>query len=169
LRQHTFRAVVNLIPTVASTVTVIVGCLVLVGWILNVDVLKRIVPGLVAMNPTTAVAFILAGVSLWLLRTQGADRTTRNIAQACAAVVAIVGLIKLVQLGFGWEFGIDQLLFPEKLELEARIAGTPNRMAPNTALNFFLVGSSLLLLDWQTHRGRWVRKQGSIAPSLGRR
>ncbi len=49
------------------------------GWIVGNDVLKSLVPGLVAMNPVTAVAFVLlgcrcgflssrrpAGVRLWL-------------------------------------------------------------------------------------------------------
>ena len=52
----------NLMLEAASTTAILVGCSTLVGWGLNIDILKRILPGLVAMNPVTAIAFILAGV-----------------------------------------------------------------------------------------------------------
>ncbi|MDQ3317959.1 MAG: hypothetical protein M3522_11585, partial [Actinomycetota bacterium] len=55
----------------SAGVAVLVGSLVLVGWALDVGVLKRILPNLVAMNPVTAISFVLAGVSLWLLHYEG--------------------------------------------------------------------------------------------------
>jgi signal transduction histidine kinase len=148
-------ATLNLAPRATGAAAAIVGCLVLAGWILDADVLKRIIPGLVAMNPATAMAFILVGVSLWMLRSGEVSRSARRISRGLAVVVALVGLTKIVQIVFGWEFGVDQLLFPEKLELEAKLVGIPNRMAPNTALNFLLVGCSLFLIDWRTRSGRW--------------
>ena len=37
------------------------------GWWSDIETLKSVIPGLVAMNPGgTAVAFVLAGVSLWI-------------------------------------------------------------------------------------------------------
>ncbi|CAN5310534.1 hypothetical protein BH18ACT10_BH18ACT10_12150 [soil metagenome] len=148
-------ATLNLVPRATGAAAAIVGCLVLAGWILDAGVLKRIIPGLVAMNPATAMAFILVGVSLWLLRSGEVSRSARRISRGLAVVVALVGLTKIVQIVFGWEFGVDQLLFPEKLELEAKVVGIPNRMAPNTALNFLLVGCPLFLIDWRTRSGRW--------------
>src|SRR5919199_4664924 len=140
------------ISQVASAVVILVGCLVLVGWMLDIETLKRILPGLLAMNATAAIAFILAGVSLRLLRAERVDQRRLRIAQGCAFAVALVGLLKLIEVLFGWDVGIDQLFFREKLDVGYQL---PNRMAPNTALNFLLVGSALLLLDRQTRRGRW--------------
>ena len=139
----------------SSIVAILAGWMVLTGWALDVDVLKRVLPGLVAMNPITAIGFILAGVSLWLLQAERADRRARRAASACAVVVALIGLFKLLQLLFGVEFGIDQILFPGKLEAESALTGLPNRMAPNTALNFFLLGCAILFLDNRTRRGGW--------------
>lgn len=116
--------------------------------------LKRILPNLVAMNPLTAVSFVLAGGSL-LLGREGGGRGARGIAAGLALLVCLVGLVKLLQVAFGWEGGIDQALFPRALEAEAATTGLPNRMAPNTALNFFLLGAALLVLDRQTRRGHW--------------
>lgn len=84
----------------ASVVAILVGCLVLLGWVLDVEILKRIIPGLNAMNPTTAIAFVLAGLSLLLLRDDQTSQRRRS-AQGCALAVALVGVLKLVKLLFG--------------------------------------------------------------------
>jgi signal transduction histidine kinase len=149
-------SLLNLIPKVASTVAILVGCVVLVGWTLNIDVLKRILPGLVAMNPATAIAFVIAGAATRLLLNKDVDRRPRRLAQGLALVVTMVGLLKLVEILFGWDLGIDQLLFRQGLESEATVTGVPNQMAPNTALNFLLVGCALLLVDRPTGRSYWL-------------
>ena len=129
----------------AAVGVVAVGALVLVGWVLNVEVLKSLMhPNRVAMDPATAVAFVLAGLSLWLSRPTRAARATRRLALICAAMVAGVGLVKLVGIALDRNVWIDRALFAEQLY---RIPGVPNQMAPNTALGFLLVGLSLLLLD----------------------
>ena len=165
-RLHDFLGLPNLILKAASTITILVGCSVLLGWTLDVDVLKRILPGLVAMNPATAIAFILVGVSLLLMQPQNTASRLRRIAQGLAFAVALVGLIKLIGILSGWDVGIDQLLFREKLESEAAVTGIPNRMAPNTALNFFSLGLALLLLDRQTRRGRWPAQYLILATTV---
>ena len=77
--------------------------------------------------------------------------------------MAVVGLLKLLQMLIGWEFGIDQLLFAKKLEAEAASTGFPNRMAPNTALNFFLLGGALFFLDSRTRGRRWPAQYLALA------
>src|SRR5262249_28749592 len=49
----------------AGAVVTLIGGSVLAGWAFDVEPLKRVVPGMVAMNPGgTALAFLLGGVSL---------------------------------------------------------------------------------------------------------
>lgn len=81
----------------AGALAALTGGLVLVGWALDVEVLKRILPGLVAMNPVTALAFVLAGASLLLV---GEGRGI-VAGRALALVVALVGLLKLVEVFSG--------------------------------------------------------------------
>jgi len=45
-------------------------------------------------------------------------------------------LLKLVEIVLGWETGVDRLLFSARLEA-TRAGDLPNRMAPNTAFNFW--------------------------------
>jgi diguanylate cyclase (GGDEF)-like protein len=134
----------------ASVFTVAVSGLVLCGWLFDIERFKRILPNLVAMNPTTAVAFILLAVSLWLLQKKDASGSAPGAAKLCAALVALIGLCKLVQVVFGWPEGVDQLLFAGKLKTDP--TGVPNRMAPNTALNFVLLGCALLFINSRTRR-----------------
>ncbi|WP_166647100.1 sensor histidine kinase [Prosthecobacter fusiformis] len=92
------------------------------------------------MNPVTALLFILAGTGLWL---KSGGRTSE--AKLLAGGVLAVGLVRLVGYVMDIDVGIDQWLFPTKLENDQ--PSFPNRMSPNAALNFVLFGCGLLLMD----------------------
>src|ERR1017187_8594978 len=98
----------------AALATVIIGAGVLAGWLFELEFLKRIAPGLVAMNPVTAAAFILAGASLalFLQSPRGKDQKSRVLiltARLCALVVTLIGLAKLAGILCGWDLGVDQI------------------------------------------------------------
>src|SRR5690349_1047922 len=60
------------LPFVSSAVAIIVGSLVLIGWLLDNELLKRVVPSFVAMNPMSATLFVFSGAALALaLRSSG--------------------------------------------------------------------------------------------------
>src|SRR5687767_320701 len=44
------------------------GFAVFLSWVKDDDLLKRIYPGMVSMNPMTANGFILSGTCLWLIK-----------------------------------------------------------------------------------------------------
>jgi PAS domain S-box-containing protein len=115
--------------------------------------LKSGIPGLVAMNPVTALAFIFAGLSLWMLRVDPGAPSHRPMARLFAVLVILLALLCLSRLYTPWDLGPDRLLFGSEVNGVAR--GLPNRMAPNTALNFLLVGSALLALNYRTRTGRF--------------
>lgn len=148
----------------ASAAVILVGLATLLGWWLDIEGLKRGVGEGVAMNPATALSFILAGVSLWLLRAEPVRPRTRRIGAALAAAVALIALLRLGGYLFGSEVGIDQVLFRERLA--DAVAGRPSRMAPNTALCFLLIGAALLLLDVETLRRRRPAQLLSLAAAL---
>jgi hypothetical protein len=125
----------------SGIVAILVGCMVLVGWTLTVGDFRGDLPGPVAMNPVSAVGLLLAGVSAWLLQDERVDQRGRWISRVCALVVALFGLSRLIQVLFGLEPGIDQVLFPERLASVAASTGFSNRMAFDTALAFVLIGA----------------------------
>jgi len=129
----------------ASVVVILIGGLVLAGWLLDLEALRSLIPDMAPMNPTTAICFILAGVSLWLLRVELVGRWRRLLTPACASIVALVGLIALGDTVLGWNSGIGLLLFSRKVLAVTAIAAS--RIPPNTALNLVLAGAALALLS----------------------
>lgn len=138
-------ALLGRLPIVASALAVCVGWVVLLGWSLEIEQLKRVVPGFVAMNPMTATLFICSGLALLFSLKPHQSRAMRIVARVFAAIVSGIALIKLLDIAFGYFPNVDEWLFTSKL-LDIRDQ-LPNRMAPNTALNFLLLGAALLILD----------------------
>jgi len=143
---------------ISALLVMLTGGIVLAGWLLNAVILTSGIPGQTPMNPTTAATFVLSGLSLSLLESPNSKRWVRRVGLALAALVGLIGGIKLGEYLFGWNIGLDQVLFGRQLQnlnadLPVRI-----RMAPNTALNFVLFAAALLLsglgdrgVQWVTH------------------
>jgi diguanylate cyclase (GGDEF)-like protein len=146
----------------ASTIPIVTGGVVLVGWMHDVEVLKRIVPGLKAMNPATAVGFICVGTALWLLSTRRPVHT--RIAAILAALAAVLGTTRVLAVVGIYDAGIDRLLFADKLATSD--FGGPNRMAPNTAVNFILIGCALLIIDRPVGRIRWPAQLLAVTAAM---
>jgi len=138
------------LPAAASALAISLGVLALAGWSFDVELLKRVLPGFVAMNPATAFSFIVAGLALAMSVRQIQTKGRRRLATALSAIVLLIGLAKLIGIAANWHPNVDEWLFASKLAAAER--EMPNRMAPNTALNFVLVGLSLLTLDASTSR-----------------
>jgi PAS domain S-box-containing protein len=138
-------------PSTCAATVGSVGVLVLAGWALQIESLKRITPGLVAMNPATALLFVLSAAALFLFR-EPSSRLSRVAARALGAVVALAGLAKALGYAFGFDPGFDQILF--RAALDTTINPAPNRMAPNTAVTFVLAGAAVVLTGGHAAR-RW--------------
>jgi hypothetical protein len=126
-----------------------IAALALLGWLFDLPALRSPLPGTVAMNPLTAVAFLLACASLWLSMRTEAGAATPQPARLCAAIAVAIGAVKLFSVLTGIALPLDQALFHDKLAAMT----PPNRMAPNTALAFVLVGSGLLALGLRGRAG----------------
>src|SRR5688500_11456095 len=104
-------------PRTAGAIAIAIGATVLLGWTCDSTILTGVVPGLVPMNPATAVACILLGASLWLLRRVPEDRSrwAYCVGCGCALTAGLVGLSKLCEHFLGWSTGPDSILFHERL------------------------------------------------------
>ena len=115
---------------------------VLVGWLFDITSLKSIY-GLITMKPNAALGLILIGVSLLAVKASG-QNSFRILGQVCAASAALMGLLILSQYVFGWNLGIDQLLFSE--EPGALATTSPGRVGITASSAFMMYGAALLLL-----------------------
>ncbi len=78
--------------------------------------------------------------------------------------MAAIGALKLLDYALEWDIGIDQWLFREKLG--ALGPGVPNRMAPNTALNFLFLGAALITIDVESARGHRPAQYLTLAATM---
>ncbi len=106
----------------ASVLVAAVSVIVLLGWALDVEALKAVLPGKVAMNPGgTAIGFLLCGAALWLSQSSPsldeASSLPRSIPIGLAFLVVLLAVIRIAGYQWGFEGGPDRWLFREKLDV----------------------------------------------------
>jgi len=162
--QH-HKHLLTTLPLLARGIVVVIAVIsisVLLGWQFDIAVMKSVFPGMTAMNPGgTALAFLLASISLWLHTIENAPRL-RLFAKICAGGSFLIAAAYFGNHFMGTDNGPDQLLFREKLDKEALALGYANRMAPNTAAAFILSGLALLFMDLRIGR-IWVAQLLGVA------
>lgn len=135
----------------ASLAVISIGALVLLGWALDVDVLKSLMPGGPEMSATSALGFVLAGLSLSAKMSAHPERTRLAVlSRTCAGLVLILGLANLAGYWGGWNFSLDRFLLGSETDPDLWLG--PRRMALNSALNFAFAGLALLCLGVETRR-----------------
>lgn len=138
-------ATLHRLARISGLVVMLMALLAVIGWLTNIDILKSFVPGLTAMNPTTAVCMLLAGYALWLRAAPAPSERDITVVDACATLIGLAGCVKLLDMLFGWEIGIDQL--PVLLPFLPEADSLPNRMAPYSAVNFILMAIGLFFFS----------------------
>jgi len=139
---------------------------VLLSWQLSITTLKGFLSILTTMNPVTAVSFIFSVVSFRLLTAKNSSKQKNFLGKTFAFLVLIVGVLKLLTFFQGFTFEVDRILFTSKLEAD-NLLKAPNRMAPNTAILFMLVGITLLLLHVETKRKQMPAHYIAIIIGIG--
>jgi len=119
-----------------------IASVVLLGWVLHYEPLKRIAPGLTSMNPLTAIGFLLSCAALSAARGRCLPPLPAKwLARGLCGAVLLIGGCKLVDVAFGLQLTPDDLLFASQL---SGGQAYPSRMAPNTALCFVLLNFGIL-------------------------
>ncbi len=144
-------ALCQTVARLASGIPVAISCLVLLGYVLHAESLKRILPGLVAMNPLTASLFILSAITLAASRRDASKSKLSGWAVTIAVLVIAAAGLTLLRVFFPIDLHLDQIFFPRQL---ASDSVRPNRMAPTTAFNFVLMGFALVFITRTSRRGR---------------
>ena len=137
---------------IACLLVIGLGCLVVLGWLFDIDIFKSVVPGKVTMKANTALSLIIGGASLWWYGHRG-EVVVSHFSWAfylLPGLIIILSLLTLVQYAFGVDLGIDQILF--QASANTVDAAAPGRMAPNTAFSFLLVNCAVGLLTKRFYR-----------------
>ena len=121
-----------------SFLIIAVALLVLIGWKFGIMAFTTILPGLVGMNPFTALSFL--AISSWQLLRLHSRKTSRlfyAVRIALAVFVLLVGSLRLVDILAGTNYGLDKLLTISNLAY--------GFISPVTAASFTLLSIAMLL------------------------
>jgi two-component system cell cycle sensor histidine kinase/response regulator CckA len=136
-------------PRIGGYLLTALGVSVLVAWVWNLMPLLTVIPNQITMKANTAIGFLCAGLALLLITPTHRTSRSQTAAAGLAIMVIAVGLLSLAEYLSHSDLGVDQLFF-----VDAQFP-FPGRMAPITAVNFCLAGSSLLLLSLSAKRAAW--------------
>ncbi|HEY6927722.1 MAG TPA: response regulator, partial [Steroidobacteraceae bacterium] len=158
------RARVSLVRIMAAA-SFAVAVLILLGWALDLTILKSGMPGERATQPLSAVCFALCSISLGL----STERCIlcRLVTRGCAMLVLGVAIVTVWQNALDVDWGLDQFLFSDAVAHEQPGPYLrPGRPAAGTLVALGLLCSSLLLIRARTPAARslfvWLSTIGSF-------
>jgi PAS domain S-box-containing protein len=140
----------------ASGLIILIGGVVTIGWLANIDDMKSLLPGFATMKANSAVAAILLGVALSLATER--ERRAPLAAKPAPAIVLLaacallIALLTLAEALWSLDLGIDALIgTPAAIDSGQPL---PMRMSPITACAIALGAGALLLLALPATRRR---------------
>lgn len=138
----------------------ILGLSVIIGWYFQWSALIQIHPKFAPMQFNTALGFMVLGIAILALHRD------RKITIGCASIALLLGGLTLIQYVFQVDLYIDQLFMKHNIVVAT---SHPGRMAPNTALNFVLSGTSLLIISQRNSKNSLLLTSilGALVTALG--
>jgi signal transduction histidine kinase len=150
----------------AGVVIAVAGAAVLVGWATGQSFLLGVRASYIPMAPNTALAFIVLGLGLFAVT--GRWGRVRGVAGCCAGMVAVVGVLRLIELASGAEIAVDQWFFHVR---GGTLGNAPiGKMSLATAVAFVAASSAVAALAWrarQAFAGHAVGVCGLLTGMIG--
>jgi len=144
-QQNSAIARLQLFSRLATGTVIALAAVILLGWTLGLRQLIRLFPVPFVMNPITALAFILMGISLLRRRFNQNNAGIDWLAVAPALLAGLFGLLKIADYFFSFNWQVEEFLFPGRVS--ATSLYPPSEIAPNTALGFVFCSLALLMID----------------------
>lgn len=122
--------------------------------IIDFSILQKISPGLIVINPLTAICLFALGLSIWLIRKPKPHRvlkkiSTIHLSYAFCILVLAISATRIVAFILNIPFAIDQLLFPDQLKIpqSSGLDVEYNSLGINTAICMILLSLSVIFID----------------------
>lgn len=133
----TISACFILFARLSSYIVTVIGLVVIAGWVLGIEAVKSLVPGLATMKFNTALLLLMMGVVF------ASGETLSRYSRLLAVFVLIAAGLTLAEYAFGWSLGIDQW-FVRDIDTINAGGQYPGRMSLMTAFCFILISLSSL-------------------------
>ena len=112
-----------------AIVVLLISSMTITGWHFSIEEFKHPIPELVAMNPMSALALMLAALSLLLLIRSDQKKSGLYLVKVFAACTIGIGILKLLPAFTDFNTGIDYWLYKSALH-DSQSNDTRNRIAP---------------------------------------
>ncbi len=146
----------------ACGLSALLGLVVLCGWALGLPLLRSVIPGAVEMKANTAVGLVASAAALWLTVARWGG-TVHRVAMALSIAVVLLGAVTLCEYAFGWNPGLDELLFRDT---GAAFNQARGRMSPYSAVAFVALGGAIACLPWRS-LSAMAATGGGMASAIG--
>jgi len=136
---------------------------VLAGWQWDIVPLRKPLSGTPAMNPLTAILFLLLAAGFLLTNRSVSAGILHKLGRVLAASVLLVVSLRVIAELFGFPFTADLLLFRSRLAIDADHS-VPSRMALITAATLILLASALLVRHEKgIEKAKWAQVMAVLA------
>ena len=135
-----------------ALVVVLVGIMVVTGWIFDIPVLTSILPHWVTMKFTTAVCFVASGTILYFVAEseKGKTEVSQLVLPIASLIIFLLMLSLLVSVLLGIRTGIEDLFVKEAAG--AVKTTTPGRPSVGTMVDFVLIGVAGMLTAFNAQK-----------------
>lgn len=156
------------ITRILASIVIVIGLVVIIGWLIDLDTLKSIVPTWVTMKFSTAVSFLMSGIVVMLMNEYRNNNSefARIFLFAPLIIILFFMATLLVTTLMGTSSGVSSLFVQEDPGAIGSVkAGTPSL---GTMVNFILiigVGFTSLLTD--IRHSKYSLYSGAIVLVIG--
>lgn len=144
------------------------GILVMLGWVLEISVLKSIHPDWIAMRFATALCFFFSGITLYFVceAVRSHSDTAQVVLPATTLLILLLMATLLVSSLVGVRTGLEDLFIPEGPG--AAVTTNPGPPSVGAMLGFILIATAGLLTLMQAKWvAAWLRRTGIAIMFIG--
>jgi len=142
LPQHKNSGRSQILFVSTSIIVILIGVVAIIKWLLNIDILKSLFPGVLVMYFNTALCLIVSGLSFLLLINYD-NVFSKSLFRILVISLGCFAMVTFSQYLFHWSAGIDQLFVAKNNPIDDG-QPFPGRMSPSSALCFSLLAISFL-------------------------
>jgi len=153
------------ISLVLALVVVVASVAVMFGWILDISVLKSILPNWVAMKFITALSFLFSAFLIMFLVKKEKGEVDRFFILIISFILLLLMVTFIISLFVGISTGIENLFVKE--ETEAVGTAVPGVPAVPTIISFILVALAGLFYLFNPKNPKGIFSLGALIGLIG--
>jgi diguanylate cyclase (GGDEF)-like protein len=136
----------HIVTLYSKAILILLGIVVLMGWLFHIPSLVRIWPGMVGMVPNTALCFIFVGTTLFIQ--EAVNNGKRNTPLYVVHYLLLTFIILIALSSFFEDFMRFNLKINDWLATDwlRDMNPTPGRMAPSSSIAFILYAIIVLMI-----------------------